>query len=346
MGVALTPIVKRKIVRLRNLSGRSLAVDANNVLYQFLALIRKPDGSPLTDTQGRVTSHLIGLLFRATRLITDYGMRLTFVFDGEPPPLKEAELEKRRQARTKALAEWQEAKRLGDYRAAFSKAVTSSRLSRSMIEDAKSLLDLMGIPTVQAPSDAEAQASHMALRGDVWAVNSQDYDSLLYGAPRMVRYVTLTGREFMPSKNRSRRLLPELIELESVLRDLQLSRNSLIDLAVLVGTDFNEGIRGVGPKKALGLMKKYGSITAIPSEILAEAPPNLTRVRRIFLKPEVTDEYRLTYQRPDEEGMLGFLCQERGFSRERVRNVVRRLDAARMRDQSSLASWMSGSNPS
>jgi len=184
LGVLLTPVVKRKIVRLRDLSGRSLAVDANNVLYQFLALIRKPDGSPLTDSQGRVTSHLIGLLFRTTRLITDFGMRLVFVFDGKPPLLKSAELNKRRRVRDQALTQWQNARRAGDYAKAFSKAVVSSRLDRPMVEDAKRLLDLMGIPCVQAPSDAEAQASHMSSKGEVWGVNSQDYDSLLYGTPR------------------------------------------------------------------------------------------------------------------------------------------------------------------
>ena len=328
-------------MQLRDLSGRSLAVDANNVLYQFLALIRKPDGSPLTDSQGRVTSHLIGLLFRTTRLVTDYGMRLVFVFDGKPPSLKGAELERRRGVRERALAQWQDARRAGDYAKAFSKAVASSKLSRLMVEDAKGLLDLMGLPCVQAPSDAEAQGSHMASKGDVWGVNSQDYDSLLYGAPRLVRYVTITGKEYLPSKGRSRRLLPELIELRSVLEDLQLSRSSLIDLAVLVGTDFNEGVRGIGPKKALSLMRRYGSIEAMPSDILDKVTASLKQVRKIFLEPEVTDEYGLSFRRPDEEGLLEFLCRDRGFSRERVQAIVKRINAANLRDQSSLASWMS-----
>jgi flap endonuclease-1 len=341
LGVLLTPIVKRKVIRLRDLSGRSLAVDANNVLYQFLALIRKPDGSPLTDSQGRVTSHLIGLLFRTTRLVTDYGMRLVFVFDGKPPPLKGAELERRRDVRTKAQAQWQDARRAGDYAKAFSKAVASSRLSRSMAEDAKGLLDLMGLPCVQAPSDAEAQGSYMASKGDVWGVNSQDYDSLLYGAPRLVRYVTITGKKYLPSKGRSRRLLPELIELRLTLEALQLSRNSLIDLAVLVGTDFNEGIRGIGPKKALSLVRRYGSIEAMPSDILEKVTADLEQVRKIFLEPEVTNEYGLSFRRPDEEGLLKFLCRDRGFSPERVRAVVKRINAANLRDQSSLAVWMS-----
>jgi flap endonuclease-1 len=342
LGVLLTPIIKRKVMRLRDLSGRSLAVDANNVLYQFLALIRKPDGSLLTDSQGRVTSHLIGLLFRTTRLITDYGMKLAFVFDGKPPSLKGAELERRREVREKALAQWQDARKAGDYAKAFSKAVASSRLSRLMVEDAKRLLDLMGLPSVQAPSDAEAQGSHMASKGDVWGVNSQDYDSLLYGAPRLVRYITITGKEYLPSKGRSRRLLPELIELRSVLEDLQLSRSSLIDLAVLVGTDFNEGVRGIGPKKALTLVRRYGSIEAMPGDVLAKVTANLEQVRKTFLEPEVTDEYGLTFRRPDEEGLLEFLCRDRGFSPEKVRAVVKRINAASLRDQSSLATWMSG----
>jgi flap endonuclease-1 len=255
--------------------------------------------------------------------------------------LKGAELERRREVRTKAQAQWQDAKRAGDYAKAFSKAVASSKLSRSMAEDAKRLLDLMGLPCVQAPSDAEAQGSYMASKGDVWGVNSQDYDSLLYGAPRLVRYVTITGKEYLPSRERSRRLLPELIELRSVLEGLQLSRNSLIDLAVLVGTDFNEGIRGIGPKKALSLVRRYGSIEAMPSDILEKVTADLEQVRRIFLEPEVTNEYGLSSRRPDEGGLLEFLCRDRGFSPERVQAVVKRINAANLRDQSSLAAWMS-----
>ena len=335
-------MIKRKVVRLRDLSGKSFAVDTNNVLYQFLALIRKPDGSLLTDSQGRVTSHLIGLLFRTTRLITEYGMRLAFVFDGKPLSLKSAELNRRRQVREEALTQWQDAKRAGDYARAFSKAVVSSRLDHLMVEDVKTLLALMGLPFVQAPSDAEAQASHMASKGDVWGVNSQDYDSLLYGAPRLVRYITITGKEYLPSKRRSRRLLPELIELKSVLEDLNLSRSSLVDLAVLVGTDFNEGIRGIGPKKALGLMREYGSIEAMPKHILDKVPSDLAQVRKIFLTPEVTDEYRLTFGRPDERGLLEFLCHDRGFSQDRVQAVIKRLSAAGSGGQSSLAAWVHG----
>ena len=342
MGVPLTPIIKRKVISLSDLRGRTLAVDANNVLYQFLALIRKPDGSPLTDSEGRVTSHLVGLLFRTTRLMSEYGTRLAFVFDGKPPRLKRAELGKRREVRAKALAQWKEAKASGDYATAFSKAVASSKLSLQMSEDAKRLLSLLGVPQIQAPSDAEAQAALMVARGDAWAVASQDYDSLLYGAPRLVRHVTLTGREFLPSKGESRRLLPELIDLQSVLDGLNLSRESLVDLALLVGTDFNDGVLGVGPKTALKFMRQYGSIEAIPSNVLPRPPGDLDSLRKAFLDPEVVRDYRLEFGDMDEEGVVSFLCKERDFSPQRVDEAVKRLKSVRAR-RSALTKWMDSS---
>jgi len=339
LGVLLTPIVKRRTLRLSDLSGRELAVDANNVLYQFLALIRKPDGSPLTDSHGRTTSHLVGLLFRTTRLIYNFGMKLVFVFDGKPPVAKEPELEKRKAVRKRALVQWQEARRAGDYAKAFSKAVASSRLSPSMVDDAKRLLSLLGVPFVQAPSDAEAQAAYMASKGDVWAAVSQDYDSLLYGAPRLVRYVTITGKEFLPSKGKYRRLLPELIELKALLADLGLSRESLVDLALLVGTDFNEGVRGIGPKKALKLISQYGSIDAIPARFSLKHLEDLTTLREIFLSPNVTDDYSIEFGEPNSPDLARFLCGERDFSQMKVEHVMSRIEVVRKRQQSSLKDW-------
>jgi len=149
------------------------------------------------------------------------------------------------------MREWQEALKEGDYAKAFSKAVMTGVLTSEMIDDAKTLLKLLGIPWVQAPAEAEAQAAYMAKRGDVWASSSRDYDSLLFGTPRLVRYLTITGREFLPSKGISRPLKPELIVLEEFLSEIGLTREQLIDLAILIGTDFNDGIKGIGPKTAL-----------------------------------------------------------------------------------------------
>jgi flap endonuclease-1 len=316
----------RKILNLENLKGRSFAVDANNMLYQFLALIRLPDGTPLRDSSGNITSHLAGLMFRSTRLICDYKIRLVFVFDGEPPQLKQREIMKRKELREKATKEWEAALKEGDYITAFSKAVMTSRLTKPMIEDAKQLLQLLGIPYVQAPSEAEAQTAYMAYKGDVWAASSKDYDSLLFGTPRLVRYLTITGKEFLPSKGITRPLKPELINLGNFLSHHDITREQLIDMAILIGTDFNEGIKGIGPKTALRLVKKHGKIENMPAEIKTEIEgQNYEQVRKIFLKPQVTSSYNLKYESLNEDRLMNFLCNQRNFSSQRVETAIQRM---------------------
>jgi flap endonuclease-1 len=316
----------RRILDLGNLRGRSFAVDANNVLYQFLALIRMPDGTPLQDSSGNITSHLAGLMFRSSRLICDYNIRLIFVFDGEPPQLKQREIKKRREQREKAAKEWEAALKAGDYITAFSKAVMTSRLTKSMVEDAKRLLQLLGIPFVQALSEAEAQTAYMAYKGDVWAASSKDYDSLLFGAPRLVRYLTITGKEFLPSKGIARPLKPELINLSSFLSHHRITREQLIDAAILMGTDFNRGIKGIGPKTALRLVKKHGEIENMPAEVRTKIEgQSYEQVRKIFLEPKVTSRYSLKYERPDEDNLVDFLCNQRDFSRQRIETAIQRM---------------------
>ena len=340
MGVNLTPIVEKRVVTLKDLRGRSFAVDGFVVLHQFLALIRARDGQSLMDAQGRTTSHLVGLAFRTTRLVADYGMRLVFVFDGRPPQLKRAEVEKRREIREKFEEEYREAVAAGDYKAAMAKVVMTGRLTGEGIEDAKRLLDLLGIPWVQAPSEGEAQAAYMAARGDVWASNSQDYDSLLFGTPRLVRYITIQGEEWLPSKGRARRLHPEIIELEAMLNTLQLSRGQLIDLGILIGTDFNPGIRGIGPKTALKLLRKHGRLEDLPAEIRDQLTPDIGAIRELYLNPPATDNYTLDEKPVQEEELIRFLCDERSFSRERVETMIARMRKAR--GQRSLRDWFGG----
>lgn len=341
MGANFTPIIVKHVLSLGSLRGKSFAVDANNYLYQFLALIRMPNGTPLRDSRGNVTSHLGGLIFRTTRFLHEYGFHLVFVFDGKPPELKMAEILKRRKVRDKALDEWGKALEAGDYAAAFSKAVATSRLTQPMIDDAKRLLDLLGIPYIQAPSEAEAQAAYITSKGNVWATSSKDYDSLLFGTPRLVRYLTITGKEYLPSKETFRPLKPELIALHEILEHHKITRRQLIDVSILIGTDFNQGVKGIGPKKALKLIKNCGKLENLPDEIISKLSGNYGEIRKIFIEPKVTQDYRLQYGELQEEELYRFLCQERDFSRNRVETAVRRMkEFYSRRNQAELGRWL------
>jgi flap endonuclease-1 len=342
MGVNLTPIILKHVSSLESLKGKSFAVDANNYLYQFLALIRMPDGTPLKDSQGNTTSHLTGLIFRTTRLMHEYKMRLIFVFDGKPPELKTKEIQKRRQIRDKATEEWKKALETGDYATAFSKAIVTSRLTQPMIDDSKHLLSLFGIPFIQAPSEAEAQAAHIATKGDVWAASSKDYDSLLFGTPRLLRFLTITGKEYLPSKGTSRPLKPELIILKEFLEKHNITRKQLVDLAILIGTDFNQGIKGIGPKTALELIKTHAELENMPDKIKTKLPTNYQRVRKVFLEPDVHENYNINYGELKEEEIYHFLCDERGFSRKRIQTAVERMKRFySWTKQSDLKKWLS-----
>lgn len=340
MGVDLSGLTPKNVISLRHLRGRLLAVDANNALYQFLAVIRLRDGKPLRGPRGETTSHLAGLFFRSIKLVSEYGIRLVYVFDGRPPELKAVEIQRRRTVRDKAAQQWAEALERKDYSEAFSKAVVSSRLTGEMINDAKRLLKLLGIPLVQAPSEAEAQASYMAARGDVWAAASQDFDSLLFGAPRLVRYLTITGKEFLPSRGTFRALKPEMIELEKMLQTYHIDRKQLIDLSILIGTDFNKGVKGVGPKKALKLIHQFQSIDNLPASIRDHVTPNYQEVRRIFFERAIAGDYAVSSMQPSVEDTISFLCGEKGFSRERVESAMARfVPAVKKMTQTELESF-------
>ena len=324
MGVQLTPIVVKDTIDLEHLRGKRLAVDGNGELYQFLALIRLPNGTPLRDTSGRVTSHLSGLFYRTTRLIATYGLQLVFVFDGAPPALKSAELDRRRAIRQRYDEELAAARAAGDLARAYSKATMTSRLTREMVGEATRLLRLMGIPVVQAPSEGEAQAAHMVRSGSVWAMASKDYDSLLFGALRLVRFLTISGKEFLPSQRAFRAITPELIDLNHLLESLGITREQLVDLAILMGTDFNPGIKGIGPKKALALVRRHGSIEQMPPDVREQLGPTTRQVRELYLNPDVTDDYGIEPSPCDVKGVVRYLCDERAFAEERVTAALQR----------------------
>ncbi len=323
MGVDLADIIPRVKVSLDDLSGKTFAVDAYNALYQFLAIIRGPTGTPLMDRQGRITSHLSGLLYRTTNL-AERGIKLVYVFDGRPPALKEVEIKRRRAVKEEAVVKYEAAVASGHVEEAKKYAQATSSLKDLMVEDSIRVLDLLGVPHVQAPSEGEAQAAYMAAKRDVWAAVSQDFDSLLFGANKLVRNLAISGRRKLPMQQAYVQVDPETVDLQTALDELQMSREQLVDLGILIGTDFNpDGFKGIGPKTALKLLREKGSIEKVVETSSDFHPPHeLARIREIFLKPEVTVNYALRWKEPDIEGLVQFLCGERDFSEERVRAAV------------------------
>ncbi len=340
MGVQLGDIVPRQKIELEQLRGRVIAIDAMNSLYQFLAIIRQRDGEPLRDSRGRVTSHLSGLFYRTTNLI-ELGIRPVYVFDGEPPKLKRLTIEARSLLRAEAAEEWAAALRAGRIEEARKFAQRAGRLTDEMVVGATRLLDSMGVPWVQAPSEGEAQAAHLVQLGDAWSVASQDFDSLLFGAPILVRNLTITGRRKLPGKDAYVKISLELIELGGALLELGITREQLVDVGILVGTDYNEGIKGIGPKKALDLVKKHRSIENIMrTELREKFEADPLDVREIFLKPVVTAKYKIKWGEPDQAKIKDFLCGEHDFSEQRVQGAVDRLlKGKREREQVRLEQW-------
>lgn len=337
MGVDISGILEKRTIELDDLSGTRIAVDAYNTIYQFVSAIRQPDGRPLSDSNGRPTSHLIGLLHRNVRLLKA-GIRPFFVFDGMPSRLKAATLEKRKEVKIRAEEKYREAIERKDMAKAYSYAMQTTRLTETMVEESMRILDLIGIPYMTAPADGEAQASQMAGRGDVWAVASQDFDSLLYGTPRLVRNLNMSGRRKLPGRREYRDVEIEMLELDGNLRRLGITRAQLVDIAILVGTDFNEGVKGVGAKKGLAAIKKDGRLeeTQYARQIEKDL---LEKVRETFLSPGFIEEYALEWKRPDGDGLISFLCEEHEFSRDSVQESIDELNAAGTGRQSSLDSW-------
>ncbi len=338
MGINLSDIVTPQPRTLEDFGGKVLAIDGFNTLYQFLAIIRQPDGTPLMDRQGRVTSHLSGLIYRLSNFVAA-GIRPVFVFDGEPPRLKARTIEARVEVKKRAEREWHEAVEIGDLATARTKAMQTSRLTGEMVEQSRRLLDLLGIPWIQAPSEGEAQASAMARAGTAYAAASQDYDSLLFGAPRLVKNLAITGRRKLPRKDVYVDVQPEEIGLDTTLAALDVSRAQLVDMALLIGTDFNEGVKGVGPKKALNLIKKHGSLEPALAELGVDIESK-DEVRRIFLEPRVLTEVHVEFRDPDADGVRGMLCEEFAFSRDRIDQALTKFVGARAQQkQKSLDTW-------
>lgn len=326
MGVDIGDLFKWEKISFDDLRDRIIAIDAHNVLYQFLSSIRQRDGTPLKDSKGQITSHLSGLFHRTANMV-EAKIRPVYVFDGKPHPLKAKTLEERRKRKEQAEKEWKEALKAGDLEKARSKAQQTSRLTDEMIDQSKELLEALGIPFIQAPGEGEAQASIMVKKGDAFAVGSQDYDCLLVGSPVLIRNLTSSGRRKLPGKEAYAKVFPRQIRLKHNLKTLGITHKQLVDMAILIGTDFNDGIWGIGPKKSLKLIKKNGNIENVIATIDSENAPSseeIKEIRKIFLKPDVIDDYELVWNAPNSEKVIKILCDNHHFSKERVEPVLQK----------------------
>lgn len=340
MGVQIAEILPKKEIELVELSGKKIAIDAFNTIFQFLSIIRdRFTGEPLKDSKGRITSHLSGIFYRTSNLL-EVGIKPVFVFDGEPPPFKRVTIKAREALKAEAIKKWAEALKKGE--PAFKYAQAASKLTDAMIEDSKKLLEYMGIPWIQAPSEGEAQCAYMCKEGKVFTAGSQDSDSLLFGSSRLVRNLSVSGKRKLPKKEVYIDIKPELIELKEVLSSLSITREQLIILGILIGTDYDpEGIRGYGPKKSLGLVKEVRNLPGLLEKIEWTYDVSAEDIYEFFLNPPTTDKFDLEWKQPDAKKVLNFMVDEHNFSLDRVQKVLQKMtERFDKGTQSTLGGWL------
>jgi len=328
MGVAITELLIKKEVDIDILSGKTFVVDAPMWLYQFLTSIRQPDGNLLSDSKGNITSHLIGLSYRIPKLMGKR-MNLAFCFDGKVPKLKEEERERRKELKIEAEKKYKEAVKKKDLVEMKKYAARTTRLTKDMIEEAKKLLEAFGIPVIESPSEAEAQASHIVKNKDAFAIATNDADALIFGAPKLVRNLNIVGKRKKTRKLAYETVKPEIVDLAENLNHMGIDKDQLIALSMLVGTDYNiGGIKGIGPKNALKLVKKHKSDL---DTLFKEAKWDdcfkfsWTDVFYLIKKMPVTNKYKLQWKNINKDKILKILVDKHDFSEERVNNTLNKL---------------------
>jgi flap endonuclease-1 len=323
MGIQISDILPKKEIELVELSGQKIAIDAFNSIYAFLSIIRdRMTGEPLKDSSGNITSHLSGLLYRNTNLIEN-GIKPIWVFDGEPPRFKKKTIEARQAAKEEARKMWQEALERGEEAIKYAQA--TSQFTDKMIKDSKQLLDVMGIPWIQAPSEGEATCSHLCKKNVVYAAGSQDSDALLFGSPRLIRNLSISGRRKLPKREEYTEIKPELIELKEILSTLGLTREQLIIVGILVGTDYNPGIEKVGPKTALKLVNENKTLEKILEKVEWKADVDAEEIYNFFLNPPVAEKYEIEWKQPDAQRIIEFMVEQHDFSIDRMEKAIEKL---------------------
>jgi flap endonuclease-1 len=345
MGLSIRDIIPRKEIEISDLKGKTVCVDAFNALYQFLSTIRQQDGTPLMDDEKRITSHLSGIFYRNVSLINE-GLKLVYVFDGEPPALKIKTHEKRKLARELAKNRYEGAKNEGDVSAMKRYSSQLVRLNDEMIEESKELLEAIGVGVIQAPSEGEAEASYLCKNNDkIYSVVSQDYDALLFGAPNLVRNLTISRKK--KTFNGYSEILPEIIVLQDVLNHLNINLEQLICVGILVGTDYNpKGIPRIGQKKALDLVKKYKipydifkSVEEQINDLSEEDKFDWKEIFEMFSKASV-ENFEIEFPKVDEAKIKEILVERHNFSLERVEKQIEKLREVKEKGkQKSLGKW-------
>jgi len=323
MGTNIKDLLVMKETSIDNFKGKVLVVDTFNVLYQFLTTIRQRDGTPLKDSQGRVTSHLTGLFSRTTKLMQK-GIQLAFVFDGEAPALKEKERDRRRGLKIEAAKFFEEAKKKGDVVEMKKYAARTSRLTGDMVQESKDLIRALGLPVIQAPSEGEAQVAYIVNKGKAFAGVSEDYDSLLYGIRRLVKNLTISGKRKVGAAYVT--VKPKIISISDNLNHIGIDQDQLIALAMLVGTDYNiGGVKGIGPKTALKLVKEHKhNFDKLFKEAKWEEcfDVDWEDVYHLFKKMPVKEDFDLKWGKIDKGKLREMLIEEHEFSEERVENAL------------------------
>ena len=352
MAVDLGSLVSevKEQIELEELSGKTVAIDAYNAIYQFLSIIRGPDGTPLTDTKGRVTSHLSGLFYRTINLI-EKRIVPVYIFDGVPPVLKQRTIEARMNRRNEAKKAWDEAVAKGMMEEARTHAMASTRINREIVASAKELLGYMGVPWLQAPSEGEGQAAQMTRDGIVYAAASQDYDSFLFGAEVIIRNLTLSGKRKLPGRNIYVNVNIERSTTSALLKKLEIDQRMLIIMGALIGTDFNTGVEKVGPKTALKIVREYRTEKRVSAYVKekygVDMETELTDVLNLFEKPDVEHMTREKFNahvksfKPDREKLMAFMCNEHQFSPERIEKYADRItEVSREHNQKGINKWL------
>jgi len=339
MGVAFKDLITSTEIELDFLKNKIIVMDAYNILYQFLTTIRGVDGALLKDSNGDITSHLVGLFSRTTNLM-QRNIKQVFVFDGISPNLKQKTQEKRRIMKKEAEKKYLEAKKLEDKEDMKKYASRTSRLNKDMVKEAKELLSSLGLPIVQAPSEGEAQAAYMVKENKGFAVGSQDFDSLIHGGTKLVRNLSITGRRKKGNSLAYEHINPEIIDLSKNLSSLGIDQNQLIALAMIIGTDYNPGgIKGIGPKTALKLVKQYNSdFDSLFNETKWKDYFNFSweEVYHLIKHMPTTDDYKLEWGNIDVEKLNKLLVDKHDFSEQRVDNTLEKLKKVMTENQKKL----------